>query len=237
MEDLVLQERSKIESHISREYPKEICGVIAGKRRPQYIECTNISDSEDEFIIDPTEYTRLSLTRQISAIVHSHRHSCKASEWDVVQCNLHKLPFIIFGDDGYNIVHPKVLALKGRVYEFGVRDCFEAVRDWFIDKNIQSPPRNINWEVDWAEQGIDYIGNYFETWGLKEVKDNSLEYGDVLVFKMFMEVPDHIGVYTGNDNFFHHAVDRLSCEENLWEYWGKYLYKVLRHEKANTLRR
>lgn len=237
MEDFLLQESTEIKKHIADEWPKEICGVIAGRKKPKYIRCTNIAEDDNEFIIDPLEFIGISMTKNISAIVHSHNGHSKASDWDVAQCNSHKLPFIIFGNDGINIIYPKELMLKGRIYVEGNIDCFEAVRDWYISKGIYTPPRDSEWDPEWYNKGLNYLEDNFKDWGLEEVKDNTLKFGDVLVFKMFNQVPDHLGVYEGNDRFFHHAVDRLSCSENLWEYWGKYLYKVLRHEKASSIKR
>ena len=235
MEDSLHQEHSKVKEHIFEDYPKEICGVFTGKN-VNYHKITNISEGDDEFIMDGKEYTKLRLTKDVIAIVHSHNGSCEASKWDIAQCNSHKLPFVIYGDDGINVIYPEKRALKGRIYEFGKFDCFEAVRDWFSTKGVSSPPR-LQWEDDWYDKGLDYISEYSNTWGLKEVIDNSLEYGDVLVFKKMSPVADHIGVYEGNDKFFHHAHGRISCSENLWTYWADYLVKVLRHDEACNLRR
>jgi cell wall-associated NlpC family hydrolase len=51
-----------------------------------------------------------------------------------------------------------------------------------------------------------------------------------LIFTMGANVPNHCGVYTGNDIFFHHAVNRLSCRENLYPLWKKYLTGIYRYE-------
>lgn len=235
MGDSLHQEHLKVKEHIATDFPKEICGVFTGKNL-NYHPISNIAEDDDEFVMDPKEYTRIRLTKDVVAIVHSHNGPAKASDWDIAQCNSHKLPFVIYGDDMINVIYPKKHALEGRLYTFGVLDCFEAVRDWYESKGVKSPPR-LPWEDDWFNKGLNYIDQYCHRWGLKEVKDNSLEYGDVLVFKKFAPVPDHLGVYTGDDQFFHHAHGRISCYENLYDYWAEYLVKVLRHDEARSLRR
>jgi len=236
MEDFLHQEYLKVREHIQEQFPKEICGVLAGKKNLTYYPCTNIADNNDEFLIDPKEYTKLSLTKNIAAIVHSHNGSCSPSEWDKHQCNIINLPFVIYGDDGIYVLYPDKVRLKGRIYMFGVYDCFEAVRDWLAYKGLIIPTRG-EWEDDWFNNGLNYMEEEFQNWGFKEVTDNSLQYGDVLVFKVMAPVPDHIGVYEDNDLFFHHAHGRISCSENLWSFWGKFLVKVLRHDEASSLRR
>lgn len=234
MEDFLHQKILIVEDHIAREYPKEICGVLAGtKKNIDYFPCKNIADDDDEFIIDPKDYIKISLTKTIVAIVHSHNGPCEPSQWDIQQCNAIKIPFIIYGTDGIKVLYPEKQQLKGRLYKFGKHDCFEAVRDWFIYKDIFMPPRHEDWIDDWYDEGFNYIEDSIHEWNLSKVQDGSLRYGDVLVFKVFASVPDHIGVYEGNDKFFHHANGRISSSENLWKFWGKYLVGVYRNEAHN----
>lgn len=231
MEDSLLQDHFKVREHIQKDFPKEICGVLAGKKNLSYYPCTNIAEDVDEFIIHPKEYTRLSLTKNIAAIVHSHNGSSTPSEWDISQCNAIGLPFVIYGTEDVTVLQPEKHRLKGRIYEFGVQDCFEAVRDWYLFKGIWFPPRH-KWIEDWDEKGLNYFEDLIPEWGFKKVEDNSLQYGDLITFKVFSKVPDHIGVYEDRDNFFHHANGRTSCSENLWSFWAKFMVGVYRHEKT-----
>ena len=52
---------------------------------------------------------------------------------------------------------------------------------------------------------------------------------DVITFCVDAEVANHCGVFLGNDVFYHHAVNRLSCRENLYPFWVKYIHKVYRY--------
>ncbi|SVD02854.1 uncharacterized protein METZ01_LOCUS355708, partial [marine metagenome] len=46
--------------------------------------------------------------------------------------------------------------LYGREYEFGVTDCFEALRDYLLTQGIDIPLR-MPFEDDWWEKGLDYL--------------------------------------------------------------------------------
>ena len=45
----------------------------------------------------------------------------------------------------------------------------------------------------------------------------------------YVEVNNHCGVYLGNDIFYHHAEERLSCRENLYPRWHKWLVGAYRY--------
>ena len=92
-EDMVLQ----VKEHALREAPQECCGVILVKKgKRKYYPCTNISKEPDSFIIDPNEYTKLSLQGDIEYIVHSHTTGQEPSEHDLQACNALKIPYLIY---------------------------------------------------------------------------------------------------------------------------------------------
>ena len=45
--------------------------------------------------------------------------------------------------------------LYGREYEFGVADCFEAMRDYLKAQNIEIPPRALFEDDWWEKEGLD----------------------------------------------------------------------------------
>ena len=49
-----------------------------------------------------------------------------------------------------------VVELVGREYQFGKADCFEAMRDWLSQDDVQIPPRDL-FEDDWWEKGLNYF--------------------------------------------------------------------------------
>ncbi len=49
-----------------------------------------------------------------------------------------------------------VVDLYGREYKFGVRDCFEAVRDYLLKQGLEIPHRAL-FEDNWYKKGLDYF--------------------------------------------------------------------------------
>jgi cell wall-associated NlpC family hydrolase len=65
-------------------------------------------------------------------------------------------------------------------------------------------------------------------WKFRKV--DTPEKNDVLLFQVEADVPNHCGIYLGNNVFFHHAEHRLSCREPLSALWIKYLAGVYRYD-------
>ena len=224
----------EIKSHFEAEYPKEACGIIGvvkGKKR--WFPCKNIAQKEEDFIMSSDDWFRVKRQADILAIVHNHIHSSnEPSENDVNNCNALGIPYYIFSypDLELNILEPKenFNPLIGRDYKFGVNDCFEAMRDWLNSQGIKIPKRAA-FEDDWWLKGLDYFTEeIISEWGFKKV--NSPQKNDLLVFAVESSIGNHCGVYLGNDLFFHHAENRLSCRESLYPFWSKHIIGIYRHE-------
>jgi proteasome lid subunit RPN8/RPN11 len=218
---------------------EEPCGVVHLKKgKIRFVPVTNVSDEpKDYFQLDSKEYTRLNLTGEILYIVHAHMDNCVPSEYDIKCCNAVKIPYVIFNriNLDYFIISPEgYKTLSAREYEFGITDCFEACRDWYIAHGIMIPPRLSDWQDDWWEDGTDYLANLDKVWPFVEA--SGLRYGDLITFAIGSDIENHIGVYIDQDCFFHHAVDRLSCKENLYPFWGQHIKKVYRYEGSDIQR-
>ncbi len=231
-----MQFLQEIEKHFKDEYPREACGlltVVKGKKN--WVPCTNIAEDGDSFIFDSKEYLKVSRTSDIIGIVHSHPDTtCEPSITDIKYCNALGIPYYIFSypDMDLEIVSPEtnVTDLYGRQYEFGVTDCFEAMRDYLAEQKINIPPRAL-FEDDWWEKGLDYFTDeIIAEWGHSPVPLNEIVENDVLIFKVQEETNNHCGVYIGNECFYHHAVNRLSCRESLYPLWHKYLVGAYRYD-------
>lgn len=230
-----MQYLEEIEAHFKKEYPREGCGILAVvKGKKQWFPCTNIAKKGDDFIIDSKEYLKLLRTTDIIAIVHSHPDGTKEpSETDIKYCNALGIPYYIFTypEMDLNIVSPKksFVSLYGREYEFGVTDCFEALRDYLAQQKIEIPPRAM-FEDDWWEKDLDYFtAETIRDWNHVPVDLSDIQANDVLIFKIRANKNNHCGVYLGNDIFYHHAVDRLSCRESLYPMWYEFISGVYRH--------
>lgn len=225
----------EIRKHFEKEYPREGCGVIAivkGKKR--FFPCTNVAEDYEDFKISYKDYFEVKKKYDIIGIVHSHPDATnKESLSDIQHCNATGIPYYIFSYPAMelNILEPKknFQPLIGRAYEFGTADCFEAMRDWLAEANINIPPRDA-FEDDWYKN-TDH--NYFseeniKRWNHKKV--DTPQENDVLIFQIDADVPNHCGVYLGNDVMFHHAHNRLSCREPIVPMWKKYLVGIYRYE-------
>tara|TARA_R110000803_G_scaffold89541_1_gene156773 strand:+ start:907 stop:1602 length:696 start_codon:yes stop_codon:yes gene_type:complete len=224
----------KIKEHFSAWYPKEACGVfIAVKGKKEWVACDNVSDEDDSFVIDSKQYIAASRRGDIVGIVHSHPDaSPEPSENDKKYCNTLGIPYYIFSypDMDLKIVQPEreTKPLYGRDYEFGVNDCFEAMRDYLASRNIDIPTRAA-FEDDWWEKSLDYFTDeIIRDYGYSRVEDNMKE-NDVIIFTINASVGNHCGVYLGDDLFFHHAENRISCRENLYPFWKKHISGVYRY--------
>lgn len=225
----------EIENHFKKEYPREGCGVIAVvKGKKKFFPCENVAEGNENFILSSKDWFRIKQQADIIAVVHSHPDcSNEASQTDINNCNAIGLPYYIFSypDMQLNIVEPKknFTPLLGREYEFGVRDCFEALRDWLAEENIYIPPREPFEDDWWEKEGLNYFSEEnIKNWNHKKVDE--AKKNDVLIFQVEAQVPNHCGVYLGNDIFFHHSVNRLSCRESLYPFWAKHLVGIYRYE-------
>lgn len=224
----------EIREHFEKEYPREGCGVIGiVKGKKQWFPCENVAEGEDNFILSSKDYFQIKQKADVVAIVHSHPDaSNEASEYDIKCCNALGVPYYIFSypDMELNILEPKenFTPLIGREYEFGVTDCFEAMRDWLKQEGIDIPARE-PFEDNFYDKGLNYFSEEnIKRWNHRKV--DKPKKNDVLIFKVSADIPDHCGVYLGNDIFFHHAHNRLSCRESLYPFWIKHVVGIYRYE-------
>jgi len=228
---------NKIKDYFSKSFNNEPCGLLIIKRgNLDFVPIDNNSTEPDTFSLDPVTYTRY--LRVIYMIVHAHDNNCIPSEHDIIQCNLHNKPYLIFdlSNFNYTVIWPENYSkLCGKPYIFGTNDCFESAHKWYLVHGLVMPTRRYEWKDDWWKLGEDYISRDIQEWPFIPV--DTLQYGDLLTFSMESNnIPNHLGIYIDQDEFFHHAFNRLSCVENLYPTWGKYIVGIYRYEKSNIRR-
>ena len=227
------KEDKEIVEHFSDVYPEEGCGILLNKRgKLVWISCKNTAeDKENDFEISSKDYIEASLSGDIHAIVHSHPDaSAELSEADKKMSNFLQIPFIVFSVPDLEKVEyfPEKIRnpLLGREYEFGANDCYSLVRDYYYQEyNIVLP--TIPFEDDWWDKGLNYFDDLYDSFGFVEVED--LKAGDLIIFKIRDNVPNHCGVYLGEGVFLHHAIHRLSCRESIYgKGWINHVHRYLR---------
>lgn len=230
----MIQFLDDIEKHFSECYPREGCGIVAViKGELQWFPCNNVAEDDDDFIIDSSQYIEVSQRGDIVGVIHSHPDaSCEPSQSDIDYCNATGVKYYIFSYPEMELytLYPETTKkeLYGREYKFGVNDCFEAMRDYLKEQNIIIPPR-VAFEDDWWKKGLDYFTDeIIESYGFTRVVGNMKE-NDLIIFTINAEVGNHCGVYLGEDIFYHHAENRLSCRENLYPFYKKYITGVYRY--------
>ena len=103
------------------------------------------------------------------------------------------------------------------------------MRDYLKTQNINIPKR-LAFEDFWFEKDLDYFTpSVIKEWGLEEVDVQDIQKNDMLTFNVNSVVANHCGVYLGNDVMYHHSRNRLSCRENMYPLWIKYLDRAYRY--------
>lgn len=230
--------------HAQAEYPKECCGVIVDG---SYIPCTNLSEREDQFIIDPRDIA--AVKGQISAYVHSHPDgSAEASEADKAQMLHHGLPWVIVGypEGDFKVHEPDNvrIPLVGREYFHGLQDCYSLIRDYYsreLGIELGDYERDDAWWED-PEHPPLYADN-FRNEGFVEV--NEIQKHDILLCRLGKTAHvNHAVIFVGDGSLtseeaepvwgdsliLHHPYNRLSVREVFGSRWNDRAQFIIRHK-------
>ncbi len=221
-------------------YPNEACGFIIKKESSSkaFLRlCVNEAEKPtQEFKVSPKEYLAVKKEGKIVAIFHSHPNfSAHPSDADKrVSENLDLPSYIcsyphpeicVYEPNGY--VPPMV----GRVFSFGINDCYTLVRDYF-KQELNLMLADYEREDYFWERGEDLYLDNFAKEGFKEVDDGltNLKKHDLLLCCIESTLPNHAAIYLGDGNILHHINNRLSSKQPLSYQWVKYVHSVIRHK-------
>ena len=225
--------KEEILKYLTSKWPEEGCGLIINvKGKLRWKPCENVSDNKVEtFAISPKDYVEASLIGDIYAVVHSHVHGTpEPSEADKAASNFLQVPYHIYSvperEEYIYTPEYKQKPLLSRVYKFGTSDCWTLVRDYYKQElNIALPM--LKFEEKFYEKGINYFEDFIEPWGGYVVQGEPKK-GDIIYFTIDNNpIPNHCGVYLGEDLFMHHQENRLSCRDSLPK-WNKYIRSFIR---------
>jgi proteasome lid subunit RPN8/RPN11 len=236
--------RDAVSAHALECYPNEACGLVVSG---SYIPCRNVHvDPRNGFSIDPEAYADAEERGEIEILVHSHPGwVAKPSMHDLTVCESLGVPLWVivslgaqadgsigieawyeFGPSGFEA------PLIGCEFSHGTNDCYGLVRRYYWqERKIALPnfPRSGHW---WNDGSSDLYTQGYKEAGFKSLRlDTQPEVGDVLLMKIppsRNNVPNHAGVYLGNDTFLHHPWGKLSVRESLPRY-RDYVTHIVRY--------
>ncbi len=215
--------------------PKEACAVLViRKGREQLFICENKSTICDQFTLCPNDYARAADAGEIVAIVHSHVFQPPApSEADKVSCEATKLEWFICSvpNGHWHSFKPSGFKapLVGRTWSHGVLDCYSLVRDYYREI-LKIELMDFDREFEWYFRGHNlYCEENLSKAGFRQVDISDLKPNDGLIMQVRAPVPNHAGVYLGDDQFLHQLSGRLSSRDVYAGYYRKHTIKVVRY--------
>jgi len=235
VEDIPQDVMDQIKEHAATESPRESCGVILVKKgRLFYQPCPNLSeDPTDQFEMDLSTFYKAEDTGAPLVVVHSHPfHTPEPSEADRVRCEQSGMQWMIINHPTGSVVtfEPEgyQAPLEGRSYTHGILDCYSLIRDYY-KQTLNIELEDYDRPQIWWERGHNlYLDNY-EKAGFIKIPVEEIQVHDMMLFQHDSVVPNHGGVYLGDNWFLHHLPRRLSSRDVYTGYWRKMHTHCLRH--------
>lgn len=222
-----------VKIHVNSSPKREICGfLVSHKRKILYVPCTNVSQGENEFVIDAEEYAEVSDKYEILAVVHSHVNTNpNPSQADLIAIEKHNLPFLIvnYPLNTWTFTEPSgyEAPLIGRQFVHGVTDCYAMLVDYYkreLGLDIKDYKRQQEW---WAKGDNLYLENY-EDAGF--IKVDNLQKHDIIIMQIASFVPNHCAIYLGDNIILHHVMGKASSRDVYGGYWRKITSLIVRHK-------
>lgn len=226
------------------QFPKEMCGVI---KDGKFIPLENVHETPTTgFTIDTAEFVNL---LPFDLLVHSHTNGVQyPSRVDMEQQQAMAVPWavVVFNNDkelvdAFCFGEDDIPSLIGRVYRFGVADCFTVIRDYYrLNRGIilRDEPRDWGWDdrnEPAYENGLRSVNLPLKIFTSNDSFNPAI--GDVCFMKIRSSVVDHAGVYVGAGQILHHptpgqpySLQSLSRREPLTR-WKKYVTHWIRIAK------
>ena len=230
--------KEKALEHAKEDAPKESVGLVhIVKGRERYFRCKNQAEEPElHFCLDPSDYLKCEKQGEIIAVIHSHPTTNQnPSEADKVACERNKLPWFIVNPstEKWSYYEPSGFTLPyvGRQWAHGIVDCYTLWKDWYKGE-LGIEMSEYNRQDDWWHKGENLYLDNFEKEGMREIKLEDIQYGDIILMNIESPVPNHAAIYLGENVILHHVTNRLSSRD-VYK-WGGYYHKmtakVLRHE-------
>tara|TARA_R100001224_G_scaffold57176_2_gene33690 strand:- start:2120 stop:2827 length:708 start_codon:yes stop_codon:yes gene_type:complete len=230
--------KESFKNYAQEQTPNEACGLLAiidGKET--FWPCKNLAEGKHEFfMLDPDDWAECEDTGEIVGVIHSHPVGAAiASEADKASCEHIGFPYYIYSinQDHWICIEPsgwKAPSLIGRKFIWGKYDCWSIISDWYLEtKNIKlkewKRPKTLKEfsENPLFEKGLPLTG--FK----KQLNNDRLQIGDVLLFTGAKGKASHVAVYIGDSMILNHNLKALSCRQPLTLGYQKALLGVYRY--------
>lgn len=213
-------------------HPKETCGFILDDG--SVVECVNNSGVSDQFAI-AAEDTALYLD-DATACWHSHANYSGFSPADVQACKQLNLPYAVWdcgGSQSFWLDPRQSAGLIGRPWNYGVYDCYSAVRDWYWQQmGVEMGDYKREYEGEWSTRGFTHFEDNFAAEGFIRIPTTvPLERGDVILFRIRNQsCCNHVAVVEdpSANLLYQHLVGRLSGTTAYSSYFRENSYMVVR---------
>jgi len=224
----------QIRQHAETAHPREACGFILNDG--SIVPCENQASENDQFKIgvnDSAQYLESAF-----ACWHTHANLMEFSECDVKACKALNLPYAAWdvGSSSPLWLDPSQSAgLVGRPWNYGVHDCYSAVRDWFYQEegfSMADYPRLYSGE--WLSRGFTHFEDNYEAEGfLKLPHGAELLRGDVILMRIENDqTSNHVAVLESpeKNQIFHHCIGRRSEVGGFHEFFRDRVHFVVRRK-------
>jgi proteasome lid subunit RPN8/RPN11 len=229
---LTAEQRLAMRTYAERAYPKEACGFILSDGT--VVECKNTSAIPDQFTISAQD-TADHLDDAI-ACWHSHANYSGFSPADIKACKQLNLPYAVWncgGSEAFWLDPRQSAGLMERPWNYGVYDCYSAVRDWYQQQmDITMSDYAREYEGEWSQRGFTHFEDNFAAEGFARLPMTAdLHRGDVIMFRIRnQDCCNHVAVVEdpAANMLYQHLVGRLSGLTAYSQYFRENACMVLR---------
>ena len=230
-----------VRAHAMDAYPEPACGAIFGTEdAPEYLPVTEVADRSREIFHVGEALVRDLEDRHGTMLAFVLSHPAADDEKEevdpllftpsaaemVAQVSL-AVPFGVVVCNRSRSFEPwwfgdqcPIQRLLGRPFRHGVTDCFSLIRDWCrLERNILLPdfPRDWNWWLD----GLDLYRMGFEQSGGRAIDQMEVGHGDVILFRIRSEVPNHAALVLSDGWIMHHLASFVPYDPARMSYWER----------------
>ena len=231
--------KQEILDYAKKQEPREMCGfvVLEGGEKVFY-PCPNIADDpENYFEIEHEEWIMTSEIGEIIAVVHSHPNGLPYLSTADRMCQIRCATAFWLVADNEILQFRPVPALLGRNFINYHQDCSQLVLDAYmlagLDFGKPKPPAGYDFE--WFESGQSLIEENLVRLGFEKLTEEPAQLGDVVLLKICSPVPNHAGIYLGDQTMLHHSVGRLSARVPYDGAWLRSTHSIWRHKQWRQL--